>query len=74
MLDLIEQRRSYAPEIVAAMTAALDQALQSLAKPDSEDVRQAVALIILRHVDQGVREPVRLSELACGEIAGRNRF
>lgn len=68
MLHLIEPRRSYPPETIAVMTAAFDRTLQSLPKPDSDDVRRTVASIILRHVDQGVRDPVRLSALACGEL------
>jgi hypothetical protein len=37
---------------------------------DNDDVRRAVALVILRHVDQGESDPVRLSDVAFRELAG----
>ena len=40
---------------------------------DNEDVRRAVALAILRHVDQGESDPVRLSDVAFRELAGSDR-
>jgi hypothetical protein len=38
-----------------------------------EDVMQSLALIILRHVDQGESDPVRLSDVAFRELAGSDR-
>jgi hypothetical protein len=40
---------------------------------DNDDVRRAVALVILRHVDQGDSDPVRLSDVAFRELAGFDR-
>jgi hypothetical protein len=37
---------------------------------DNDDVRRAVALAILRHVDQAESDPVRLSDVAFHELAG----
>jgi hypothetical protein len=58
--------RSYSPEAIAAMTAAYDRVRQSLSARinGNEDVMQSLALIILRHVDQGESDPVRLSDVA----------
>jgi hypothetical protein len=52
------------------MTAAFDRICQSLSRRmnDNDDVRRAVALVILRHVDQGESDPVRLSDVAFREL------
>jgi hypothetical protein len=54
------------------MTAAFDQVCQSLpgAVNGNDDLRRQVALIILRHVDQGEHDPIQLSEIAHRELAG----
>jgi len=36
----------------------------------SDDARQTLALIILRHVDEGERDPQRLADAAMHELAG----
>jgi hypothetical protein len=41
---------------------------------DNDDVRQAVALVILRHVDQGESDSVRLSDVTFRELAGRGSY
>ena len=35
-----------------------------------DDMRRQLALIILRHVDRGVQDPERLSEVAFRDFAG----
>ena len=67
--------RSYSPEAIAAMTAAYDKVRQSLSARinGNEDVMQSLALIIVRHVDQGESDPVRLSDVAFRELAGSDR-
>lgn len=75
MLHLIRVDRAYSPETIAVITAAFDRVCQSLSRRmnDNEDVRRAVALAILRHVDQGEIDPVRLSDVAFRELAGSDR-
>ena len=53
----------------------LDRVCQSLSRRmnDNDDVRRAVALVILRHVDQGESDPVRLTDVAFRELAGFDR-
>jgi hypothetical protein len=72
MLHSVEARRVYPPETLAVMTAAFDQACQSLPRAvnGNDDVRQKLTLIILRHVDRGEHDPILLSEIACRELAG----
>ena len=67
--------RSYSPEAIAAMTAAYDRVRQSLSARinGNDDVMQSLALIILRHIDQGESDPVRLSDVAFRELAGSDR-
>jgi hypothetical protein len=64
-----EPNRVYPPETVAVMTAAFDRVCQSLSTRinGNKDVKQALALIILRHVDNGERNPERLTEIAFRE-------
>jgi hypothetical protein len=70
MLRLVKAQRVYPPETIAPMTAAFDQIGEAIPKSaNGNDVRRQLALIILRHVDRGVR-PERLSELAFRELAG----
>jgi hypothetical protein len=71
MLHLVETQRVYPPETVTVMTAAFDQACQSLPRAvnGNDDVRRKLALIILRHVDRGEHDPARLCELAFRELA-----
>ena len=70
MLHLVKLDRSYSPETIAVMTAAFDRVW---GMNDNDDVRRAVALVILRHVDQGESEPVRLSDVAFRELPGFDR-
>jgi len=72
MLHLFQpDDRAYTPETVALMTAAFERACQS-ASPQidgNDEVRERLALIILQHVDQGERDPVRLADVAFRELA-----
>src|SRR4249920_573199 len=54
MSHLVKLDRSYSPETIAVMTAAFDRICQSLSRRmnDNDDVRRAVALVILRHVKE----------------------
>jgi hypothetical protein len=71
VLHLAEPRRVYPPETTAAMTAAFDRLCASIPKSvNGDDLRRQLALIILRHVDRGVQDPKRLSEMAFRELAG----
>jgi hypothetical protein len=74
MLQLLETQRLYSPETAAVMTAAFGQACQSLPRAlnGNGDLRRQLALIILRHVDLGEQDPIRLSEIAYRELAGLN--
>lgn len=75
MLHLVRTDRTYPPETVAAMTAAFDRVCQSLPRRMSgnETARQALALILLRYVDLGERDPARLFDVAIRELAGGKR-
>jgi hypothetical protein len=71
VLHLVEPQRVYAPETLAAITAAFDQVCESIPKSvTGGDLRRRLALTILRHVDRGAQEPERLSEMALREFAG----
>ena len=71
MLHLVEPQRVYPPETIAAMTAAFSRLCASIPKSvNGDDLRRRLALIILRHVDRGVQDPQRLSEMAFRELAG----
>jgi hypothetical protein len=72
MLDLVGSDRVYPPEILAAMSTAFDNVCRSVTAQISgnDDVRRQLALIILRHVDGGESDPVRLAELAFNDLAG----
>lgn len=72
MLHLVRTDRTYPPETVAVMTRAFDRACQSLLTriDHNEAVRELLALIILRHVDLGERDPMQLSDGATRELVG----
>ena len=57
------------------MTAAFDRVCQSVSHRmvGNEDVRQSLALIILRYVDRGVRDSERLADVALREWTGSDR-
>ena len=75
MLNLVPNRRIYSPETVAVMTAAFDRVYQSASQRinGNDDVKQTLALIILRHVDRGERDPKRLADVALQEWTGSER-
>jgi len=63
--------RVYGPETIAAMSAALHSASQSLStRSGSDEARRTLALTILRRVDEGERDPARLSDLAADGLVG----
>jgi hypothetical protein len=75
VLHLVEPQRVYPPDTSAAMTAAFDRLCASTPKlVNGDDLRRQLALIILRHVDCGVQDPERLSEMAFRERAGPQRL
>jgi hypothetical protein len=57
------------------MTAAFDRVCQSLSTRINGDefVREKLALIILRHIDIGERDPEWLADVALRELAGSDR-
>ena len=73
--EFIVPDRVYPPETVVVMSTAFDNVCRSVsAKITGDDgVRHRLALIILRHVDGGERDPQRLSEMALNELAGIDR-
>jgi hypothetical protein len=75
MLHLVESQRIYPPETIAVMTAAFDSVSRAVLVRihGNDDVQRRLALIILRHVDQGERDPVRLADIAFRELAGLDR-
>ena len=75
MLHLLRNGGVYDPETVAVMTAAFDTVCGSLSNRmnGNDDVKRTLALIILRHIGQGERDPVRLADVAYREIAGVDR-
>ncbi len=74
-MHLVQLDRSYSPETIAVMSAAFDRASQSVSKwmNGNDDVKRTLALIILRHVDRGERDPERLAEVAFRERTGADR-
>jgi hypothetical protein len=72
MLYSVDLGRTYSPETVAAMTAAFDTVCQSLSTRmnGNDEARRILALAILRHVDQGERDPAHLVEVGLRELAG----
>lgn len=75
MLNFVAPDRVYSPDIVAAMFTAFDNVCRSVSPKinGDPDVRRHLALIILRHVDDGEHDPGRLSELALKDLAGIDR-
>ena len=71
MLHLAQRDRSYSPETVAAMGTAFDAVCRSMSPLVNEnaDARSQLALMILRHVDGGERDPRRLAESTSGKWA-----
>jgi hypothetical protein len=77
MFHVVEPDRSYDPETVAAMTAAFDNVCQSVSARTNDyddDLRQALALIILRLADEGERDPDRLADIAFREWIKADRW
>jgi hypothetical protein len=74
-LDLVASDRVYPPETVVAMSTAFDNVCGTVSvKINGNDgLRRQLALIILRHVDEGEHDPLRLAELAFNELAGIER-
>jgi hypothetical protein len=72
MLHVVQLNRSYEPETVAAMTTAFDNVCRSVSKRinGNDDMRRTLALVILRHVDEGERDPSRLADIAFREWTG----
>ena len=75
MLHLVQLDRSYSPETVSVMTAAFDRVCQFVSKRMNghDDAKKTLALIILRHVDRGERDPQRLADVALREWTGADR-
>ncbi len=75
MLHLVQLDRSYSPETISVMSAAFDMVCQSVSTRmnGSDDVKQTLALIILRQVDRGERNAERLAETAFREWTGTDR-
>ena len=75
MLHLVQLDRSYSPETISVMTAAFDMVCQSVSTRmnGSDDVKQTLALIILRHADRGECNAERLAEIAFREWTGTDR-
>jgi hypothetical protein len=75
MLHLVQVDRCYDPETVSVMTAAFDVVCQLVSEQmnGNDDVKKTLALIILRHVDRGERDPGRLAETAFREWTGTDR-
>ena len=66
--------RVYGPETIAVMSAALHSASRSLStRSGSDEARRTLALTILRRVDEGERDPTRLSDIASRKLAGMQR-
>ena len=65
----------YGPETVALATAAFDSVCSSVSHriDGNEGMRQTLALIILRHIDRGERDPQRLADVALREWTGSAR-
>jgi hypothetical protein len=75
MLHLVQTTRSYSSETLAVMGAAFDRACQSMSKETNvnDAVKKTLALIILRHVDQGEFDEEQLVDIAIREWAGAQR-
>jgi hypothetical protein len=66
MLHLVKPDRILSPETLALMTTAFDAVCQSVSKRINGNgtFRLTLALIILRHIEQGEHDPVRLADFA----------
>ena len=75
MLHLVQLNRSYCPETISVMTAAFDRVCQSVTEQMNGDdvIKKTLALIIIRQVDRGERDPARLAEKAFREWTGTDR-
>ena len=75
MLRPVPLGHFYCLETISVMKAALDKACQSVTEQmnGNDDIKKTLALIILRHVDQGERDPERLAETAFRELTGTDR-
>ena len=74
-MHLVQLNRCYYPETLSMMTTAFDRASQSVSEQinGNDDVKRKLALIILREVDQGERDPDRLAATAFREWTGTER-
>jgi hypothetical protein len=72
MLYLVDTKGVYGPEVVTVMGTAFDRVCQFLPKwvGGNDEVRQLCAWTIIRLVDQGHRDPVRLFEFTLRELTG----
>jgi hypothetical protein len=75
MLHLVPSGRSYSPETIAVMTAAFERVCQSLSErmKGNDELKQSLALIILRHADRGESDSERLAAIALREWTGSDR-
>jgi len=75
MLRSVPLGHFYCPETISVMKAALDKACRSVTEQmnGNDDIKKTLALIILRHVDRGERDPERLAETAFREWTGTDR-
>lgn len=75
MLHVVCPNRSYDPETIAVMTAAFDGVSRSVSEQinGNEGMKQALALIILRHIDEGECDPGRLADVVLHEWTGADR-
>ena len=66
---------AYNPETVVLITRALDAAWKDVLADhpalDPDDTRKTMALLIMRGVDNGIREPDHLKRLAMIAVEGR---
>jgi hypothetical protein len=71
MVHLVRVDRTYDPETIAVMSAAFDRVCesQSISMSGNDDIKQTLALIILRHVDRGEHDSDRLFNIALSELA-----
>ena len=72
MLNVVKCNRTYDPETIAVMTAAFNEACQSLSAriTRGDDVRRRLAEAILRRVDRGDRDPTMIAAAAMGQLTG----
>lgn len=70
MLNIVKCNRTYDPETIAVMTAAFNEACQSLSArvTRDDDVKRRLAEAILRRVDQGERDPMMIASAAMSQL------